>query len=221
MPSVADLFETMDYGPAPEGDGPVRAWLDRHQQGTFGHFIGGTFTTAGTLFEVRNPATSAPLARVTQGTDADVDAAVTAARLALAGWQALGGHGRARHLYALARAVQKHARLLAVLETLDNGKPIRETRDIDIPLVARHFYHHAGTTPRRRICRLFRRRGLRADHSVEFSAADAGMEGGAGPRRRLHRRAQARRIHTADRALFCGAGAGGRVAGGCAEHRHR
>ena len=144
MPSVADLFETMDYGPAPEGDGPVRAWLDRHQQGTFGHFIGGTFTTAGTLFEVRNPATSAPLARVTQGTDADVDAAVTAARLALAGWQALGGHGRARHLYALARAVQKHARLLAVLETLDNGKPIRETRDIDIPLVARHFYHHAG-----------------------------------------------------------------------------
>ncbi|HEY9421555.1 MAG TPA: aldehyde dehydrogenase family protein, partial [Thermoanaerobaculia bacterium] len=60
------------------------------------------------------------------------------------GWWGLGGHGRARHLYALARRVQKNARLLAVLETLDNGKPIRETRDLDVPLVARHFYHHAG-----------------------------------------------------------------------------
>ena len=69
---------------------------------------------------------------------------VRAARAAQPAWAALGGHGRARHLYALARAVQKHARLHAVLETLDNGKSIRETRDLDIPLVARHFYHHAG-----------------------------------------------------------------------------
>ncbi len=144
MTTVADIFETMAYGPAPEGDAPVRDWLERHRQGTFGHFIGGEFTAPGTLFEVRNPANSAPLAQVTQGTDADVEAAVAAARAALTPWQALGGHGRARHLYALARTVQKHARLLAVLETLDNGKPIRETRDLDIPLVARHFYHHAG-----------------------------------------------------------------------------
>ena len=67
-----------------------------------------------------------------------------AARAAQPGWWALGGHGRARYLYAIARQVQKHSRLFAVLESLDNGKPIRESRDIDIPLVARHFYHHAG-----------------------------------------------------------------------------
>ena len=67
-----------------------------------------------------------------------------AARKASARWQALSGHQRARYLYALARQVQKHSRRLAVLETMDNGKPIRESRDIDIPLVARHFYHHAG-----------------------------------------------------------------------------
>ena len=144
MTSVADIFETMAYGPAPEGDAPVREWLERHASGTFGHFIDGVFTPAGSTFAVNNPATGASLAMVTQGTEADVDAAVRAARNALPKWQALGGHGRARHLYALARAVQKHSRLLAVLETLDNGKPIRETRDLDIPLVARHFYHHAG-----------------------------------------------------------------------------
>ncbi len=73
-----------------------------------------------------------------------MDAAVKAARAALPKWQALTAHARARYLYALARQVQKHSRLLAVLETMDNGKPIRESRDIDIPLVARHFYHHAG-----------------------------------------------------------------------------
>ncbi|HSG40143.1 MAG TPA: aldehyde dehydrogenase family protein, partial [Thermoanaerobaculia bacterium] len=83
-------------------------------------------------------------ARVAQCGTAEVDAAVAAARAAQPGWWELGGHGRARHLYALARRVQKNARLLAVLETLDNGKPIRETRDLDVPLVARHFYHHAG-----------------------------------------------------------------------------
>ena len=144
MTSVADLFETMDYGPAPEGEAPVREWLERHQLGTFGHFIDGAFTKHGRTFAVNNPATGSLLAKVTHGTDADIDTAVKAARVALPQWQLLGGHGRARHLYALARAVQKHARLLAVLETLDNGKPIRETRDLDIPLVARHFYYHAG-----------------------------------------------------------------------------
>ena len=69
---------------------------------------------------------------------------MAAARKAQPAWQALSGHERARYLYALARQVQKHSRRLAVLETMDNGKPIRESRDIDIPLVARHFYHHAG-----------------------------------------------------------------------------
>jgi aldehyde dehydrogenase (NAD+) len=81
---------------------------------------------------------------VAQAGAEDVDAAVGAARAAFPGWSATPGHLRARHLYALARQVQRHARLLAVLESLDNGKPIRESRDIDIPLVARHFYYHAG-----------------------------------------------------------------------------
>ncbi len=143
--TVAAIFETMDYGPAPESDAPALEWIERHG-GEFGHFIGGRWTRAasGVLFDTVNPATARPLARVSQGGPADVAAAVAAARAAFPAWAALPGHARARHLYALAREVQKHSRLFAVLETLDNGKPIRETRDIDVPLVARHFYHHAG-----------------------------------------------------------------------------
>ena len=72
------------------------------------------------------------------------DCSDAAARAAQPGWAALSGHARARFLYAIARTVQKRERFLAVLETLDNGKPIRESRDIDVPLVARHFLHHAG-----------------------------------------------------------------------------
>ena len=141
--SVAHYFDTMDYGPAPESDSEARAWLKAHNKG-FGHFIGGQFTVASGHFESVEPATNKLLAKVAQGTAEDVDAAVAAARKAQASWVKLGGHGRARHLYALARMVQRHGRLFAVVESLDNGKPIRETRDIDIPLVARHFYHHAG-----------------------------------------------------------------------------
>ena len=143
MSSVRDYFETLDYGPAPEAAEAARAHLARHG-GRFGHWIDGACADGADAFETLDPATGATLATVAQGSAGDVDVAVAAARAALPGWQALGGHGRARHLYALARAVQKHARLLAVLETLDNGKPIRETRDLDVPLVARHFYHHAG-----------------------------------------------------------------------------
>ena len=143
--SVARYFDTMDYGPAPESDTDARQWLARHAEG-FGHFIGGRFTaaSAGAQFDTAEPATGQRLAGIAQGSAQDVDAAVAAARAAQPGWLALGGHGRARHLYALARMVQRHARLLAVVEALDNGKPIRETRDLDVPLVARHFYHHAG-----------------------------------------------------------------------------
>ena len=143
MATVAELFETMEYGPAPEGDAPARAWLAAHDA-TFGHFINGAWTKVGKTFETFDPSTGARLARVTQGSAKDVDTAVAAARKAFPSWSRLSGHARARHLYALARMVQKHARLFAVLETLDNGKPIRETRDVDVPLVARHFYHHAG-----------------------------------------------------------------------------
>ncbi|MFN7530034.1 MAG: aldehyde dehydrogenase family protein, partial [Gemmatimonas sp.] len=133
----------MSYGPAPEGDAPVRAWIAQHG-GRFQHYIGGQWHAGTSTVEVFEPATGASLAQVAQGTAADVDAAVAAARAALPAWQALDDHARARWLYALARGIQKHARHFAVLETLDNGKPIRETRDIDVPLVARHFYHHAG-----------------------------------------------------------------------------
>ena len=143
--SVASHFDAMSYGPAPEGDSEARGWLARHAEG-FGHFIGGAFTpaTSGETFETFEPASGKLLARLAKGGDADVDAAIHAARAAQAPWAALSGHARARHLYALARLIQRHARLIAVVEALDNGKPIRETRDIDIPLAARHFYHHAG-----------------------------------------------------------------------------
>ncbi|SFT92725.1 aldehyde dehydrogenase family protein [Sedimentitalea nanhaiensis] len=140
--SVKDIFETMDYGPAPESASEAMSWLAK--KGQFGHFIDGAFTVPGDGLESRNPATGEVLATLTQATQADVDAAVVAARRAQGKWAALGGHGRARYLYAIARLLQKHSRLFAVLETLDNGKPIRESRDIDIPLAQRHFYYHAG-----------------------------------------------------------------------------
>ena len=143
MNTITNILKTLDYGPAPEDPSIVMEWLKRHEKG-FGHFIGGGFTAPAAPFEVTNPATGEVIAHVSQGGEADVDAAVAAARAAQPKWAALSGHERARYLYALARHVQQHSRFLAVLETVDNGKPIRESRDIDIPLVVRHFYHHAG-----------------------------------------------------------------------------
>jgi aldehyde dehydrogenase (NAD+) len=145
MASISEIFETMEYGPAPEAAAPALDWIAEHD-GAPGHWINGKWArpAAGEWFESVNPASGKVLARVAQGSAKDVNAAVRAARTAQPEWAALGGHGRARHLYALARQIQKHSRLFAVMESLDNGKPIRESRDIDIPLVARHFYHHAG-----------------------------------------------------------------------------
>ncbi len=143
MPTIQEILQTMDYGPAPESTKEAHAWLERHAR-RFGLFIDGAWSAPGATFASVNPADGAALAQVTQATDADVERAVQAARRAQPGWVALGGHGRARVLYALARLLQKHARLFAVVETLDNGKTIRETRDTDLPLAARHFYHHAG-----------------------------------------------------------------------------
>src|SRR6476619_8663603 len=136
MATVAEIFQTLEYGPAPESDKEALGWLAKHER-VFGHFVDGAWTDPGRTFDVINPSTSKTIARATDGTKADVDAAVSAARRALPTWKGLTPHARARHLYALARAVQKHSRLLAVLESMDNGKSIRETRDIDIPLVAR------------------------------------------------------------------------------------
>ncbi|MFQ5689675.1 MAG: aldehyde dehydrogenase family protein [Gemmatimonadota bacterium] len=145
MPRIAELFETMSYGPAPEAASDADAWLERHGR-RFGLFVDGSWAEpeSGEYFDTVNPATGEKLAEMAQAGEADVDRAVRAAAAAQPGWWEAGGHARARHLYALAREVQRHSRLFAVLESLDNGKPIRESRDIDVPLVARHFYHHAG-----------------------------------------------------------------------------
>src|SRR5580700_10104308 len=143
--SIAEKFVAMDYGPAPEDPKEARTWIEHHGH-RFQHFINGTWQAprGSEYFDTVDPSNGEKLASVAQGSSADVDAAVQAARAAYPKWRGLTPHVRARYLYALARLVQKHSRLLAVLETMDNGKPIRESRDIDIPLVARHFYHHAG-----------------------------------------------------------------------------
>ena len=140
---IPEIFDTMEYGPAPESAAEATNWLAQHHA-AFGMFIDGAFTDPADGFDTRNPANGQVLAQITQAKTAEIDTAVAAARRAQPKWASLGGHGRARFLYALARLLQKHARLFAVVETLDNGKPIRESRDIDIPLVARHFYYHAG-----------------------------------------------------------------------------
>lgn len=143
MPTLQDILSTMDYGPSPESQKEALAWLDQHQR-RFGLFINNTWTDNHDSFASHNPADGKELAQLTQASAQEVDQAVQAARAAQPAWAALGGHGRAKVLYALARLLQKHARLFAVLETLDNGKTIRETRDVDLPLAARHFYYHAG-----------------------------------------------------------------------------
>ena len=150
--TIKEIFESMEYGPAPESSEVAQAWLDRHGR-RFGHFIDGRFSKpksssggggSGGTFATYHPGDASELAQVSQGSKRDIERAVMAAKRAMPAWSALRPHARAKYLYALARHVQKHARLLAVLEALDNGKPIRETRDLDVPLVARHFYHHAG-----------------------------------------------------------------------------
>src|SRR3954466_9009813 len=104
MASVAEIFRTMDYGPAPESDKEVLSWLGKHER-VFGHYINGAWTEPGKTFDVINPATAKVIARVTDGTVAEVDAAVKAARAALTTWQGLAPHVRARHLYAIARGI--------------------------------------------------------------------------------------------------------------------
>jgi len=142
---ITDIYETMEYSPAPESPDLALEWL-KEQKSKFGLFINGKWCKAksGKVFSTNNPASGKKLASISEAGKIDVDSAVSAAKHAFPKWKALSGHERARYLYALARQLQKHSRLFAVLETLDNGKTIRETRDIDIPLVIRHFYHHAG-----------------------------------------------------------------------------
>ena len=143
--NAINIFESMDYGPSPESTTDADQWLENRGR-KFGHYIAGQYrqSTKPKYFTTCNPATGEELAQIASGSKGDVDRAVDAAIKAQRKWHRIGGYQRAKYLYAIARGIQKHARLLAVLETMDNGKPIRETRDIDIPLVARHFYFHAG-----------------------------------------------------------------------------
>lgn len=143
--NIKEIYDTMAYGPAPESAVEANEFLDSHQR-TFQLFINGQWRkpSSGIYFDSINPSNKEHLAKVAEANKKDVNDAVIAAKKALSKWIEIGAHQRARYLYALARQIQKHSRLFAVLESLDNGKPIRETRDIDIPLVARHFYHHAG-----------------------------------------------------------------------------
>jgi len=143
--SIKEIFTTMEYGSASENSDVAQQWLT-NLNNTFNHYINGQWQQPKTnqYFDSNNPANKEHIANVADGSVDDVALAVTAARKAQKQWFAIGGHARAKYLYAIARQIQKHSRLFSVLETLDNGKPIRESRDIDIPLVARHFYHHAG-----------------------------------------------------------------------------
>lgn len=140
---IKEIMKSMAYGPAPESPSTANAWLDSYNR-KFGLFINNEWQQGEDFIVVNNPATGEQIAEVSDAKTADVDNAVKAARAAFKKWSKTTGHERARHLYAIARNIQKHGRLFSVLESMDNGKPIRESRDLDIPLVARHFYHHAG-----------------------------------------------------------------------------
>jgi aldehyde dehydrogenase (NAD+) len=135
---VADT--RFDYAPAPES----RAIVDIAP--SYGLFVGGAFreAEAAKVFKTVSPATEEVLSEVAHAEAADVDAAVAAARAAFPGWSGLPGGERAKFLFRIARLIQERSRELAVLESLDNGKPIRESRDVDIPLVAAHFFYYAG-----------------------------------------------------------------------------
>jgi len=129
-----------EYAPAPESRDIVTI------DSSYGLFIGGEWVepSDGTMFKTVNPATEEVLAEVAQAGRADVDRAVGAARKAFGRWAKLPGAERGKYLYRIARIIQERARELAVLESIDNGKPIKETRDIDLPLVAAHFFYYAG-----------------------------------------------------------------------------
>jgi aldehyde dehydrogenase (NAD+) len=131
---------TWSYAPAPESTAPVT--IEPRQ----GLFVGGEFMApkSGEWFATVNPATEEPLGEVALAGEADVDAAVAAAKTAFATWGRLPGEERARYLFRIARLILERSRELAVLETLDGGKPIRESRDVDVPLASQHFFYHAG-----------------------------------------------------------------------------
>ncbi|MBL8746448.1 MAG: aldehyde dehydrogenase family protein [Phycisphaerae bacterium] len=136
-PHALDFARAWDYSPAPETAKITIA-------PRYGLFINGQFTNPPNTFETINPATEETLSEVSLASAKDVDRAVAAARAAFPKWAALPGVERAKYLFRIARRIQERSRELAILETMDGGKPIKESRDVDLPLVAQHFFYYAG-----------------------------------------------------------------------------
>ena len=149
MDKVIKNFQNISYGPAPEDSKEVNSWI-KNLKNPNNHFINGKFvkSSSSKKLNIINPSTNKKIATLSVASKKDVNVAVSAAKKAHVKWSKLSSFDRSKYLYALARLIQKNSRFISVLETIDNGKPIRETRDIDIPLVARHFYYHAGWAAR-------------------------------------------------------------------------
>ena len=145
MNKVIKNFRNIKYGPAPEDDQEVLEWIKSIPSPNY-NFVNGEWIKpkANRTIQAINPANNNKLFKLSVSSKLDVDKAIKSAKKAFSIWSKTTPYKRSKFLYALARLIQKHSRFLAVLESIDNGKPIRETRDIDIPLVARHFYYHAG-----------------------------------------------------------------------------
>ena len=145
MSSVIKNFRNIKYGPAPEDDKEVLQWIKSLPNPNYNFISGEWIKPRGAkTIQAINPANKNKLFKLSVSSKLDVDKAVKSAKKAFPSWSKTSPYKRSKYLYALARLIQKHSRFLSVLESIDNGKPIRETRDIDIPLVARHFYYHAG-----------------------------------------------------------------------------
>ena len=176
-----------EYSPAPESRDHVR--LDER----YGLFIGGKFVAPKSrkYFATINPATEEKLADVAEAGAADVDAAVRAAEDAYRKrWSRLKPADRGKYVYRIARILQEKSRELAIIESMDGGKPIKESRDVDVPLVVAHFFYHGlGGQARVRVpaARGVAHRGVRPDHSLELPALDGGLEDRARDFLRQHR----------------------------------
>lgn len=216
-----NALNAFTYAPAPES----RSVVDIAP--SYGLFIDGEFAEAadGRVFKTLSPSTEEVLSEVAQAGAEDVDRAVRSARKAFEKWSALPGAERAKYLFRIARIIQERSRELAVLETLDNGKPIKETRDADLPLVAAHFFYYAGWADKLDHMRLWSRpppaRGRRAGHPLELPAPHARLEDRPGARHRQHGRPEARRDHSALRPVLRGHLPPGRAPQGRRQHRHR
>ena len=210
-----------EYAPAPEARDIVTL------KERYGLFIGGREVAVERRRDVRDRSTPPPSSRsprVARATAADVDKAVRAARRAQTrSWGTLSGEERAKYLFRIARILQERSREFAVLESMDSGKPIKESRDVDVPLAAAHFWYYAGWADKLeyafpgRVGAAARRR--RPDHPVELPAADAGLEDRPGARRRQHGRPQAGLDDAALRAALRRGLPAGRPAAGRRQHR--